>query len=349
MMAIGRNLELLRDVEGIDKRVQRLLGPERRQPHGALFEILVAAAYRRARAKIIFRPEQPGRTKIHDMDVTLGNRTFAVECKRVEVSDYAEKERTRMRELWKPSACLLAKSRRTTFCNAQFSVPIDAVPDDYLTEKTRTWITSGDCASLWQDTIASGVIGDLDMRPLNQALVTDDILASGSRILQLLTGSYDRNANFFQILRIKPASNPRYVRACDMAILLKWSPLSQKSVDAKARDILRKLAEANCQLSTDRPGVVHVGFEAVDGDAVEQARYDKIIARTSRFDPGITPLEYVSYHYLVPESPPDQAFAYDETTQCCPIRPTAPPPIDELFVILPPNETITRPGMHWEH
>lgn len=63
IMAIGRNLELLRDVEGIDERVRRLVGPERRQPNGALFEFLVAAAYRRAGAKVVFLPERPGQGK----------------------------------------------------------------------------------------------------------------------------------------------------------------------------------------------------------------------------------------------------------------------------------------------
>lgn len=43
------------------------------------------------------------------MDVTLNGRTLAVECKRMEVGEYSERERARMRELWKASALFLAK------------------------------------------------------------------------------------------------------------------------------------------------------------------------------------------------------------------------------------------------
>ena len=235
------------------------------------------------------------------MDVTINGRTLAVECKRMEVGEYSERERARMRELWKASALFLANERRTTFCNARFCVPIDTVPDDYLIAKTKAWIVSTDAAQLWDDRIASGAIGTLDLQPLNEALADHDVLVSSSRILQLLSGSYERNASFVQILSIKHADNPRYLKACDMAVLLKWSSMSPQSIDAKARDILRKLAEANRQLPTDRPGIVHIGFEAVDGDAVERARYDKIIASTTRFDPGNVPhQERVFCYYLVP-------------------------------------------------
>ena len=46
--AIGRNLDLLLTVDGIGDRVTRMVGAERAQPNGPLFELLVAAAYLRA-------------------------------------------------------------------------------------------------------------------------------------------------------------------------------------------------------------------------------------------------------------------------------------------------------------
>jgi hypothetical protein len=82
LAAIGRDLELLRDVDGLDNRVRRLIGAERRQPNGGLFELLVAAAYKRAGAAVSFLPERPGQAETHDMDVILAGRTLAVECKR---------------------------------------------------------------------------------------------------------------------------------------------------------------------------------------------------------------------------------------------------------------------------
>jgi hypothetical protein len=52
--AIGRNLELLGSVDGLTKRAKRLVDHERRQPNGGIFELLVAAAYRRAGGDVAF-------------------------------------------------------------------------------------------------------------------------------------------------------------------------------------------------------------------------------------------------------------------------------------------------------
>jgi hypothetical protein len=345
--AIGRDLELLRQIDGLNDRVRRLVGPERRQPNGGLFELLVAAAYRRAGGAVAFLPERPGRAKTHDMDVSLHGRTWAVECKRMETGNYGEQERARVRELWGPSAAGLSKEERSTFCNTSFKVTTNVVPNDYLTRKTHQWLASGLPSLLWDDEVSRGVIGDLDLDRLREVLIDNNVLVASSRIHELLTGRYVRHANYVQALRIKPAHNPRYVDDCDLAVLLRWESLAPEAVDNKARDILRKLAEANSQLPNDRPGIVHVGFEAVEGDAVERARYQKILASTARFDPGAKHLEYVYCHYFVPESPPDQAWAFDETTQWCPIRPTGPLPLRGAFLILP-EAARGRSGPHWQ-
>lgn len=347
LAAIGRDLDLLRGVGGLDDRVRRLVGAERRQPNGGLFELLVAAAYRRSGASVALLPERPGQAKTHDMDVTLGGRTLAIECKRMETGEYGERERARMRELWGPSSAGLANAERSTFCDAHFVVPVEDVPADYLARKTRQWMATGFSSLRWNDEIGYGAIGELDLKPLRSALANNFVLASSSRIHELLTGQYIRHANYVQVLRIKYADNPRYVDDCDLAILLRWESIAPAAIDAKARDIFRKLAEANEQLPTDRPGVVHIGFEAVEGDAVEQSRCAKILASAARFDPGCKPVEYVYCHYFVPESPPDQAWAFDETTQWCGIRPTGRHPLSEAFLVLP-NAATGRKGPHWQ-
>lgn len=84
--AIGRSVALLQGVNGIDDRLRRLIGSEKRQPNGGLFELLVAAAYRHAGGEVAFRKELPGRARTHDMDVHVDGRAWAVECKRMETS-----------------------------------------------------------------------------------------------------------------------------------------------------------------------------------------------------------------------------------------------------------------------
>jgi hypothetical protein len=75
-------------------------------------------------------------------------------------------------------------------------------------------------------------------------------MASSSRILELLSGRYVRHANWVQVIRMKYADNPRYMKDCGLAVLLRWESASDEAIDAKARDIVGKLSEA-----TDVPGV----------------------------------------------------------------------------------------------
>jgi len=344
--SIGRNLDLLLSVDGVEERARRLVTSERRQPNGGLFEFLVASAYRSSGARVNFVPERRGLSRTYDMDVEIGARSFAVECKRLETGQYGERERAAMRELWRASAMGLSQNEQSAFCDVHFRVPIDQVPPDYLTEKSLEWLRSDRPSLLWSDEVAYGAIGELDLDPLQKVLADHHVLASSSRMLELLSGRYVRHANYIQMSRLKVAENPRYVRECDLAILLRWESASPEAIDAKARDITTKLSEATDQLPADRPGVVHIGFEAVEGDEVERARHRKIIEKARAFDPKGKPLEYVYCHYFVPENPPDQAWAFDETLQWVGIEPTGPHPLGENLLILPTDGV--REGPHWK-
>ena len=335
--AIGRDLALLLDINDIKERVRRIVGSERAQPNGGLFELLVAAAYCRAGGEVSFLPERPGVTKTHDMDVVIERTTWAVECKRMEVGEFGDQERSRIRELWGPLGTVFAQFGSSVFADIQFIVPIADVPEDYLRNLCLRFKRGGERKISWNDHVSHGVMKPLNLRPLRRVLKKDMVLAGSTRLTQLLTGGYHRNAAYNSILSVKYAANPRYIEDCDVAVLLRWETLAPASINAKARDIHRKLVEACGQLPTDRPGVVHVGFEAVEGDRVEKARYEKIIDTARNFDPRGKPLEYVYCHYFVPESPPDGAWAFDETTQWAAIAHTRPRPLDKVFLILEPK------------
>lgn len=344
--AIGRNLDLLLTVDGIDERVRRMVGAEKAQPNGPLFELLVAAAYRRAGGTVAFVPERPGGPRTHDMDVDLKGRVYAVECKRMEVSDFGAMERSRARALWGPSSAHLASILRSTFAEVEFLVPLADVPDDYLTNKTKAWQLQPGRVLEWEDEHGRGRIGPLDLVPLQAELESDFILNGSARLAELLTGRYKRHQSMISSLRIKYGDNPRYIDACDYATVLEWTPLAPTSISGRARDVLRKVADGVGQLPLDRPGIIHVGFEAVEGDAVEELRHQRIVASMNDFDPGDTPLEYVYAHFLAPESPPDQSWAFDETTDFRSIRAAAFPPLVEPFLVLEPSAQQRRGG-HW--
>jgi hypothetical protein len=275
---------------------------ERRQPNGGLFELLVAAAYARAGGNVAFVPERKGGPQTHDLDVAIGGRNWAVECKRMETSDYGEAERARMRELWGPSANYLASIERSLITSVDFEIELKDVPDHYLTRKVQEYLASGRSSWIWFDEVGAGSMGDIDLQPLHQILETDEVLISSTRMQQLLTGVYQPHGRMLTSLRTKCEMSPRYASACDLAVVLRWECVADASISAKARDILRHLARSLPQLPDGRPGTVHIGLEAVDGEAIERARLAKVMSTLESFNPEGKALEYVYCHYFAPKA-----------------------------------------------
>jgi hypothetical protein len=344
--ALGRNLDQLLEVEGVEARARRLIKSEKSQPNGGLFELLVAAAYRRVGAKVAFVDEIPGGPKSHDLNVEIGGRRWAVECKRQEVSDFGETERTRMNELWGPLSTVFREQGRDIMAEAVFKIPIAEVQASHLRDHAIAYKRGGELGVAWNDATSQGFIRPIKLAPVRAVLRDRHVLTHSNYLLQLLTGEYRRHASHLTALDIKPAANPRYADDCRQAVILRWEPTAAASIDGRAKDIFKKIVEATRQLPQDVPGVVHIGFEAVEGDAVERARHRKIIEAASNFDPQGKPLQYIYCHYLVPESPPDENWAFDETVQCMGLSAPNPPPLAKGFLVLPP-EAADRKGPHW--
>ena len=216
-------------------------------------------------------------------------------------------------------------------------MPLADVPDDYLIRKTQAWQLNPLRRYDWNDAQGRGSIGLLDLRPLQNELENSLILNGSARLSELLTGRYKRHQSMISSLRIKYGDNPRYIDEWDYATVLEWTSLAPASISGRARDVLRKVVDGLGQLPPDRPGIILVGLEAVEGDNVEALRHQRIVASMDDFDPGDFPLKYVYTHFLSPESPPDQSWAVDETTDFRSIHASGLPPLNEPFLVLEPN------------
>ena len=123
--------------------------------------------------------------------------------------------------------------------------------------------------------------------------------------------------------------------------------MSQAATESKARDVLKRVSEGCAQLPDGRRGVVHIGLEAVDGDEVELARYARLQNSLKNFDPKDKLLEYVYVHWFAPESPPAEAFSFDETRHWEAIHPIGLPPMQEFLVLPKGANQDTQVGGHW--
>jgi hypothetical protein len=348
LRAIGCNLDLLQGVAGLGERVRRLLGPERSKPNAGFFELLVAIAYRRIGAQVRFVPERPGVARTHDLDVLHRGNMWAIECKRLEVGEYSERERQVARQLWMPVAGGLQQLGVSVLCKVQFVSEMSAVPAEYLAPYARDWLGAGMLVPRsWSDSYSIGSISRLDLKPLQRVLSTDDVALNSTRFHELVLGEYKRDAHYTQLVRVRRADVPLYVKECDQVLIMDWESRSSTAIEGKARDILKRLADATKQLPDGRPCIVHIGFEAVDGLEVEAARYKKVMRSISGFDPCEKQLEYVYVSWFAPESPPGEPEGFDETSHWQAVRATRTRPLEQGFLVLPPD-TGTRMGMHWD-
>ncbi len=346
LAAIGKNREFIPHIDGFEERARRILGPDKAQPNGGLFEMLVALAYARDGRKVAFRPEEPGRAKTYDLDVNSQGTEWAVECKRLEAGEYVESERQRKRELWMPAARMIIPTGRSIYANVDFSVELAKVPDDYFLRRVSDFLRSGKDSAVWSDDYASGVMGDLDLTPLQNALKDGYILYPGPVYNKLLTGAYIRYDTLNTIQKVTFAENPHFIDQIEQAVVLRTRSLSGDAVEKKARDIKRKLVQANRQLPDDRLGVIHVGIEALGDDVIEQRRYTKIMDTITNFDPEGKPLSFIYWHYFAPEASPEDTWAIDETFQWRGIRGDNRPLA--LSSLILPSEAAGRAGMHWD-
>ena len=346
--AIGRNLDVLQGVQGFVERARSITSTERSQPNSGLFEILVAAAYARAGWRVRFKPVEKGIARTYDLDAKKGRRRIAIECKRMEGGEYHEQERNRMRELWKvPSIGLVKGEERSTYLEVRFKIELMDVPDNYLLHRVYDFLNSKMPSLLWNDDVASGVIGDLDLTPIQDYLKESYLLHPSPTFNNLITGSYRRYDSLIEASRIRHAVNPHFIEELDLAVMARWSSDSEAAIEKKARDIQAKLVEANRQLPHDIPGVVHIGFEALAGDDVEQRRYEKIIDRARRFARGNSRLEFIYCHYFAPESTSEEPWAIDETFQWIGIRKNNRP-LEKAMLLLPDGDSPSRLGVHWD-
>jgi len=157
-----------------------------------------------------------------------------------------------MRELWLPASLNLASADRSTLLNVDFKIELQDVDPGYLKEKSDAFLRSRRSSFSWGDETADGILSDLDLRDLQQALESDYVMFPGPRHEELLTGTYQRYRSALVLQKMKPAANPHYLDEVDLAIVARWKVSSDQAIEKRARDIFSKVVEADEQL----PGTV---------------------------------------------------------------------------------------------
>lgn len=350
LQALGRNLELLGTIKGVEDRVARLMNAERAQPDAGLYELLVALSYRRyGWQEVLLIPETPGQGRTPDIAVAKPRRTWTIECKRFGRSAYGKLERDIAQRIAQQVHRRTRQSGHSVMLNVEFKVELDTLNEDHLIQYVDRFLREP-TAFCWDTEDSAGEIRAMDFRPLRKVLRTDVVYNGSTRMFELLSGRYDRYAGHNMAIKARRWSkNPLYIDEISWASLVKWWSVSDESVERKARHFRSHLADANDQLSGDGPGCIHIGIDATQGDSVEVLRYLKNKREIERFNTCGSRLRWVYCNIFGPDSTPnlDEAWAFDETTIPFKVgRHATKEPLPEHMLILK-DDTNVRMGTPW--
>lgn len=344
---LGQIMPQLNAVSGIMDRVQDLMTNGRRQPDDALYELLVAGAYKRTWTDVTFVPEQPGIAKTQDLVVTRRRSRWAVECKRVNRSGYEAQERNRGEALAAPVHELCRSRKRSIILEVAFDVELFELRDSYLVERVEAFLSKRS-ERQWADLQSRGQVREIDWALAQAVLQYDDVFFGSSRMVELLAGKYVPHIDYSVVADWIPASErPLHATAITQASVVGWMSTSPAAAARKARHFRSLVAKAANQLPSDCLGVIHVGYEARDGNSVDHLRHLLNRREIETFNPGHADLRWVYGNYLSPEhtTAQNESAALSETTATYKIgrHHNAEPLPDHLLF----SDEQGIPGHHW--
>lgn len=346
---IGAELPLLLKVKDSEARAARIMQGERRQPDGAIYELLVALAYKRGGwSNVEFVPETPGQGKTPDLFVYRPRSRWAVECKRLKPSSYAINEKKRGSELAEPIHELCVELNESVIVEIRYKIELDEVPDDYLISPVYSAINRRSLDP-WDDEIAVGCVRPVNWPLTRRILAKDYVYFGGSRMIELLAGRYVHAADHSMSAKWRPAPTmPSYADAVYQASVVSWRSNSENAIKQKARHFRRTLADAERQLPGDRPGVIHVGIETTLDTGIDSRRHLLNSLEARFFEPRKSRLRWVYGNYFVPEATTrkDESWALTETMVPYKVGSHRTNwPLPDHLLVSPTTEVLD--GVHW--
>jgi len=294
---LGCHFGLLLSIKGVADRAKRILTSEMKQPDGALFELIVAVAYRRAGWEVEFIDETPDH-KTPDFVVMGEAGIWSVECKRMSKSLYSRVERDQFWRRWRPAMSLIEARRLNYFYDLDFRAEVQDVPEDYLLELTHAKIRRN-AALVVDDQWAVGTVNDIDLGPIQKEIKQRPVCNPSHQMFALLTGDYQPTRSYAGAMMTHAWSeHPRYVDEIEVASIARWQCSNPEALRLKSNHFRRQLVGANAQLKGWGPAVVHLGFEAMESELTEAARAPKLKDMVLNFDPQGTLLFWTYIHHF---------------------------------------------------
>lgn len=308
--ALGKRLDLIKKIEGIDDKIAVLVHEKNNDPDAIFFELLVAGCYIRNGWTVKFIKENNS-MKTPDFVVERKPLRYLVECKRLaKVNSYAESERLEWQKLVRHLFGAMDHFRTPVVAEINFKVELNIIPETLLGQAYFHYRKHNAWGSQLKLQELDLIVQKMDFDKVTDHLKRDCIKPGTPNYINLLTGSFDMHGNYTaangwtEVQRLGfndpyEAIN-EFICGLHTAYVAKWESLSVTAIDFKAKDIKKVLANAVKQIPDGEAGIVHIGYETVSGPNVEVLRQQKIKETIDNFLFGSKNIQNIFCHALQP-------------------------------------------------
>lgn len=351
---LGARWQHAHRVVGIERKLDELLKEYRKQPDGLFFEVLVSLAYADEGWDVTFIEE--GQDKTPDMRIVRGDQEFFVECKRMDrTTGYSEKERNQFLRLWDAGHHILLEKRQWVWFKGAFHVDPAELPDNFLLDLWESSLPIGSGERVLMDNDQATIKARLiDQARVRRHMGEFRVKANSPMLTQVIGGDWAPEDASVTLL---PLVKPAYVNGCEVPELGMYVEDvlfacgftrnfdSEMSIDKKAKDIKKLLSDAVKQVPRDKPSIIHLAAETMEGSDVERRRTEKLLAGMPDFDFGGAPVALVRFHRLHAHQRASMLFELDETVDDLRVQGIVPSQAPRTVVA--PQDSPMQHGAHW--
>lgn len=348
----GSDLESLKRIHGIEKRIKDLLQKRKTEADAFLFEFLTALLWVRNGYHVAFVEEQQNK-KTPDFTAKMGGKIWNIECKRQsKTADYTYKETAKRQRMISYLSKTLIENN--ILLDITFHVELESLPDTFLSDLLEQKLKLAIPGKIVSDERIDVDLDFVDIAAVREHLRYHFVKHHSPQMNWLIGKRPVDNKAFTcglyaQLFRIGEGDlNNVFISDLSNAFGVYWRCDAKKSVSAKARDIKKQVFSAMQQFNSTDTGVIHIGMETFDGPEVERIRLEKINDTVSQIDFKGTNLKWIFCHYLQAYSPPNGIFDFDETVTAITPYSGESVPLENRFVIVSPEGDTTSNLFHWE-
>jgi hypothetical protein len=219
-----------------------------------------------------------------------------------------------------------------------YTKELGEVPDSYLADRLMKALSSSIFTPKgypWSDDFGFGVVKRANLAAVRHD-VRDSSLYFGPKLARLLCGHVVRDRGYHLAVGATPDErDPRFIDSIRYGSVVTWQCIAPAAIQKNARYVKAKVVEADRQLKTHSPGIVHLAMDMELQCESSDLRRARNIEAITAFQPA-SDLLAIYVHYFVPRISESRPWVVDETVDCfgqdfSPVSPFMAFPASSIF------------------